>query len=307
MTRAPIVLALLVFGGARLLAITSPALISELRQMQDSLAARRDAQVLTSLPTAWNIETPSKRYSVSTEPLHAILASKADQDSRLEQATTWIAHLAAELERSESGPPAGAAAGRKRLDEILARREFAAVRPPSAWELFRQRVSAWILELFRRIFQLAAQHPTAGAVVFWVVVAGAVGLLAIFVIGLWSGEPRLSSVNPAYQGPRVRNWQDWFIAARRACDSGDLRQAVHCAYWSGVAWLQESGALPSDRARTPREFLRIAKSRTDSAIARPLESLTQRLERTWYAGQPAALSDYRAAVESLEALGCKVD
>jgi hypothetical protein len=88
--------------------------------------------------------------------------------------------------------------------------------------------------------------------------------------------------------------------ARQAADSGDHRQAIRCAYWAAIAWLQDNRALPANLTHTPRECVRIVKRE-------PLNSLTTGLERFWYAGQPPGPEDVQESFRQLEALGCKAD
>jgi hypothetical protein len=100
------------------------------------------------------------------------------------------------------------------------------------------------------------------------------------------------------------------FAARDAAGRGDYRMAVHCAYWAGIARLQDLGALAPDRAKTPREYLRaLEKSKwivPESVATRQqaLALLTSRLEKIWYGYQIATEADFRDSLAQLETLGC---
>ena len=92
-------------------------------------------------------------------------------------------------------------------------------------------------------------------------------------------------------------------ASRAAAERGDWREAVHLAYWAGISFLEAQGLWRPDRARTPREYLRLLPP---ANTARPaLQALTRSFEQIWNAQRPASDSDYGAALSHLEALGCR--
>ncbi len=66
--------------------------------------------------------------------------------------------------------------------------------------------------------------------------------------------------------------------------------------------LEEVHRLPQDRARTPREALRLI--RRESADYAPLAQLTRRFELVWYGYRAATETDWSDAMEQLEKLGC---
>ena len=107
-----------------------------------------------------------------------------------------------------------------------------------------------------------------------------------------------------------RSWQEWVFAAREAAGRADYRMAIHCAYWGGIARLQDLGALAPDRAKTPREYLRAlhkAKLILPEALATrhlALSLLTSRLEKIWYGYQIATEADFHDSLTQLEILGC---
>ncbi len=254
--------------------------------------------MLAELPTAWDVETAEARYSISTKPLRERLA---EGDA---EAGDWLNQLAENLRQSaETGPPAASGS----LDKILARPEFAAERPPSAWTLFLRRIGAWIREMLSRLLGYAEQHPTGSKVLFWTVLAGAVGAIAAFVIQLWLRDEPLTAF-PKLSAPpmEARTWEQWIAAARQAEDQNDFHAAIRYAYWAGIARLQEVRVLPPDLRQTPRECLRIVPA-DGSIYWGPLKSLTSSLERFWYAHRPAGPDDFRESLHQLEALGCKLD
>lgn len=223
--------------------------------------------------------------------------------SSIQAQRTWLDQLATQLESfpASANTPASA---RTQLDRILSRREFAPVRPPTFWERLSQRILDWIAGIIRGIVAYAKQHPTGGTILFWLAAAGAVGLLGFWLLRLWTGKRRtpLSQPEPATLG---WTWQQWLLSAREARDRGDMRTAIHCAYWAAVVRLQEMQLLPRDLTRTPREYLGLL---SDAEISRvPLTALTSALERFWYAARPASPADLRESLDHLEALGCRLD
>jgi hypothetical protein len=271
------------------MAFPNPAsLAAELHRLEN------DRQISSSLPASWIVEASGRSYSISTAPLR-----KMSEQAR----RTWLHQLADQLE-SASNQPRPPASARAQLDRILARREFAPVRPPTLWERLTQRVIDWIAGIFRGILAFAKQHPTSGTILFWLAAAIAVGFLGFWLLRLWSGKRRtpLSQPEPATLG---WTWQQWVVSAREARDRGDIRTAIHCAYWAGVVRLQELQLLPRDFTRTPREYLGLVPANDTSRV--PLAALTSALERFWYAARPASPADLRESLGHLEALGCRLD
>jgi hypothetical protein len=66
--------------------------------------------------------------------------------------------------------------------------------------------------------------------------------------------------------------------------------------------MEKTKSLPEDRARTPRESLRLV-GRDNGAYA-PLAQLTRRFELVWYGYRDATAADWDDAVQQLEMLGC---
>jgi hypothetical protein len=267
------------------------------------LAVLRD-----SLPKEWTVTTPERTYSISSQPLDHLLSMNSAQS-----ALSWVNHLSAHLETFNA--PAGAARpdARSELNRILARPEFAAVGPPSAWERLRQRISAWIERQVLKILEAIGQHPVTGKIVFWVLIFVGVALVALWVFRFLEGRDRLHALPPSEIIAASRTWQEWIHHAREAANRGDFREAVHSAYWAGIVRLEVAGIVPKDRSKTPREYLRIVTQphtyelSSRPAYREPLSSLTSRLERVWYANRTATSEDFRESLRQLEALGCQLE
>jgi hypothetical protein len=299
-------------AAAQLRTALDPAsLAAELRTLEASLSDQTASHAAISLPPAWEVETPERRYSISTTPLRTILASGGKVP--IGQAKQWLDQLAGQLESFAAEPARSTANARGKLNRILARPEFAGAGPPSALERLRDRVRAWIVALLDRIFGFVASHPASSQILFWIVLAGTVGFLALWLVRLWSRDAQLLKLpapNPAAH--ELRTWEEWLRAARKAAEQGDSRQAIHCAYWAGIVRLQGTGALPADRTRTPREYLGLLTPGPENNISaenarQPLAALTQGLERFWYARRAAGNEDFRESLRHLAALGCNVE
>jgi hypothetical protein len=95
--------------------------------------------------------------------------------------------------------------------------------------------------------------------------------------------------------------EQWLNEAREAASRGEYRVAVRLAYWGAISGLERSGVWKPDRARTPREYLKLARG---SRYEPTLHPLTRDFERVWYAKQPATEADFLACIARVEELGC---
>lgn len=268
----------------------------------NEMAALRD-----SLPRTWTVSTPERTYSISSEPLRNQLTSLSAP-----KALVWVNHLAAEVQAS-SFPQTASPQARAELDRILARPEFAAVRPPSAWDQFRQRIAVWVAQMLLWLFSGLDRHPIGGKILFWLILLGVVGCIAVGLFRFLTNRDRIAVLAPSVSPLASRAWQEWLRASREAAGRGDFREAVHSAYWAGIARLEDAGILPKDRTKTPREYLRLVADPHPGELApplarrEPLAALTSRLERVWYANRGAGPEDFQDSLRQLETLGCPLE
>lgn len=267
------------------------ALASKIRELSYSLQSGNSPK----LPDAWQVQSADGVFSISTVPVKALMKNDPPK------APVWLDHLARQLKQYDS--PGSRADARAVLKRILARPEFAGNGPPSAWERFRQRVFAWVGRWLARFFEAFGGHATGAWLVFWLVLIGVAGLLAFWLVQRARSTAGLQLSGAPHDVP-VRSWDEWIAAAQAAANAGDMRAAVQCSYWAGVTRLQANGALPPDRTRTPREYLRALAA---SEAVGPFRALAQSLERCWYAYLPATPEDFSRCLQSLEALGCQVN
>lgn len=295
---------------------------AELRELRSSmdeknLTPRQEAAIGASLPVTWNIHSPDGEYEVESAPLRRLLGcvkcNGAQQIERLEQARSWVGALAAQAkEYASPAGPGNSVLARPKLDAILARREFASVRPRSQSELLRQRINRWLLHLIERLFESIGKHPMGAKALFWLIVIVLVGWLALGLVRFWMRRARIEELKSVGAVAGHRSWQEWIRAGREAAARGDFREAVHGVYWAGVTHLEDVGALQMDRTRTPREHLRLLEDAEQSpGFSMPrrrayLAALTSRFERVWYGHDPAGNDDFQACLQQAEELGCRL-
>jgi Domain of unknown function (DUF4129) len=286
---------------------------AELRRLSDTLAKNPSGQRLAtlrdSLPQYWIVKASGNSYSISSEFLKRQLSSGANG-----LAKAWVDHLVLELQSYSVAHPTSEGNPRGELDKILAGSEFAAVHQPSAWELFRQRLAAWVNRLLLRIFGGLARYPIGGQILFWLVLLAGVGFIALWLFRFMAGRDRMDSLPLGEIAGASRTWQEWIQMAREAAKRDDFRNAVHSAYWAGIARLEDVGVVPRDRTKTPREYLRLVTQPSELETTpipiyvyrEPLAELTRRFERIWYANRGAGPEDFQQTLQQLEAMGCQL-
>jgi hypothetical protein len=136
-------------------------------------------------------------------------------------------------------------------------------------------------------------------------VRGALAVLvtAFLIFRVIRQSARLESVVPEVVPVSAKSWRAWMEEAQGAATKGMWREAVHLAYWAGISFLEQNGMWKPDKARTPREYLRLLPAGSESRP--PLSDLTRKLELTWYGNQPAGPETFSETVTLLETLGCR--
>ncbi len=210
------------------------------------------------------------------------------------------------LASQDSLRAADLASARRHLQDILSAPEFSeTVHGPSAWEQLKRRIGLWLMRRLGGLFKAIQQHPATTELVFWVCGIGALGLIAFLIFQLFRREEQSAWRLTGAPAAPTRTASEWIEAARLASQRGDVNAGIQCLYWAAIAWLRNTGALPSTTTGlTPRELL--AAAGTNGARTE-LRSLTSSLERFWYARAPATTADFAACLRHLEAMGCKLD
>jgi hypothetical protein len=201
----------------------------------------------------------------------------------------------------ESGP--GYDAERKSLNAILARKEYQGVSESSARERFLEWLGNWLDDALRKLIGYGSRSP-------WIIFVLRGLLLGAVLFGLvWAlirierrSRIKLSPEPLTVPGaPSAREWQLWLADAHSMAEQSLWREAIHFLYWAAIARLESRRLWPADRARTPREYLRLLPA-TDPRLA-DLTTLTRSFERTWYGGRDAGPSDFKAAEKLAAELG----
>jgi hypothetical protein len=270
------------------------SLALEIQRLKSRILQASSPAEMPQLPDSWRVQSDGREYSISTEPLRQAMSSP-------QAAAQWLDDLSTQLQAPQSASPSAQAA-RDRLNRILSRREFRSrSENDNAWNNAIDAISRWIRNLIGRSL---AGGANSGA---WRFLAWSVLLAAAFLI-VWLVfrflEARRSRAESQPGSPRESQPAelDWLAIAAAAAQSGDFRTAIQAEYWACVARLRQTGLLPADLTRTPRELLSSIPPAPEYA---PFSHLTRDFERFWYAGAPVAQDDFRRASSYAEALGCR--
>jgi len=269
--------------------------------IRDPRGAVSPADVAAKLPTAWRVNTGRELLLIPSEPVRRQLSAlgKAPDAGRRSRVESYLQRRLADLDAFEA-PPRDSTDARRRLTAILARREFHAVRGPSWLDRLKQRIAEWVLAVAGTILGSSSFPTVASAVVFGLI------LLAMLVTAAWVYRALAGGPQPIVAGPvpvSAKEWTVWLREAREAAAAGHWQDAVRLAYWAGISSLESQGIWPPDRARTPREYLRLLPGASTHRPA--LSSLTGTFERVWYGNRGANAETFRETVAALQELGCQ--
>ncbi len=265
------------------------------------------ANFRTGLPAKSLVSEGAQKMEVShswlNSALMAFIAAKPERKPELLR--QMQARLAAQQREADAfrQPAPYPASSRQQLNDILARHEFSRVHGPSAWDLWKQRVMNRILRWLDRLFRAVPRTSHGDKIFVWIVIAAALGALAVWLKRAASRRIQEPPREPIPFAPSARHWRQWLAEARAAAQQGRWRDAIHLAYWAAISQLEQAGAWVPDRARTPREYLRLLPTGTDRRTV--LETLTRRFEITWYGQRAAVAEDFADTLLQLEKLGCR--
>lgn len=283
--------------------------------------------ILDSLPSKWIVTAGGTQFEVSSgwiagslKNLESVTIQKDKKKDR-EELTEQLKKLRSEAEGlAGDSPSTDESSARANLNHILSGREFQGMKSGETWigRMWDQvkRWVSWILE--NTIGRLLESEP-ARKLVLWLLIGGVFLVIAVWVVRILSRMSRTEALRVEGAFPLGRNWREWAQEALAADRAGDYRTALHSAYWAGVYRLADSGAWKLNRARTPREYLRLLRNppgaQTNLSSAGPasdagrvsaLAALTRSMESAWYGYNPATQQDFESAVDQLETLGCKL-
>jgi Domain of unknown function (DUF4129) len=301
----------------------SQSFIQELERLKVGLeTARQSTETLRgyreSLPASWKVTAGNRQYEVPTDLLVSQLAKAERQPEirtvKIKEALDYLDALASETASVSAQAPAPLSPddARAKLNAILSRPEYAYAMRESWWDKIRARMNEMLADALGRILSSVGSQKSLGYILLWIGVCAAAVFIAYWIFRRWIRTAKGEEMALQAAAIPLRSWQEWVYAAREAAARADYRVAIHCAYWAGIARLQELGALSPDRSKTPREYMAaLAKSKmivpeTLATRQQALHRLTSRLEKMWYGYQIATEDDFRDSLAQLETLGCRL-
>ena len=284
--------------------------VTELRTASAALDSEDPAIIHNfrmALPAEWIVSSDGQAMSVKTDWLAAaLLAEEIAPKGASDPSKKGRQRLVALREAAESLlSPANRAEleqSRAQVDKILRDREFQGSHEPSWLDTFWARVRTWIGRQLERFFGHLGVSANVGNAIAWTLVTLVALLLAFWAVRSVMNAAARSEMDLRGTLPAGQDWRYWAREAREAAERGDYRAAIHAAYWTAVAQLEENQLLQEDRSRTPRESLRLLQPVT--AVYDPLARLTRRFEITWYGYRLATAADWDDVRKQLETLEC---
>jgi hypothetical protein len=235
--------------------------------------------------------------------ISAVVTAKEDDDRKedVDELKKDVERHSKALEGYERAvdPTAG-----PKLKQIFTRKEFKRVGSQDTDAILREQ----IMKLMIALFSLIAKNPDQAAWFAKVFTWSMIALISAFV--LWKLYRWLTSASPSYAAreiipfsPSHKSWQEWMREARAALANGELREAVHSSYWAAISHLESAGAWKPDKARTPREYLRLISAQNP---ARPLlAEISRTFEVVWYGERVPAKEDCEAFLARVEQIACR--
>ena len=259
-------------------------------------------QPLHDLPQSWRVRPDQREFEISTEGLRRDVRRYENEKNTANASAIRgrLQTLRGDLDGYER-PTTDASAKRAELNSILARTEFRDVQGPNWLDRLKQRLLGFLFHLLERLFR-SSVIPTISKYLVYVLMGLAVAALGYFAYrSIWGGDS-LESVVPTELPVSAKEWAIWLKEARAAAAKSEWRDAIHLAYWAGISFLERQGMWKPDRARTPREYLRLLAS--SSEHRETLTALTGIFELAWYAKRNASEGTFSETLQELEKLGC---
>jgi hypothetical protein len=259
------------------------------------------AETRKSLPDAWKVRAGEQVYSVSTKEIREGL-QEAGRDPK-KVAALQVRLKAMQRQAAELSSPSSSLSleqANENLQKILKRGEFQEA-GPSAWDFMRARISRWLAKHLFKLFGALQISKKTGNAIGWGVLFLAVMAL-FYAVYRWLANTSGRVELRAEVEPSTSDARHWVQEALAAADRGDFREAIHCAYWASVAHLEDIRILPRDRARTPRESLRLLEQHPKEQGI--LRAITRSFELIWYGYRPVSAAEWAGTKSELEKIGC---
>jgi hypothetical protein len=258
--------------------------------------------VLRDLPQSWRVRTEEQDFTISTEGLRQDVRKfeqKGDYSAAI-AIQSRIQVLRYDLDSFEK-PPQDVSSSREHLAALLARPEFHDVHGPTFLDRLVQKLLAIVLSWLGLLFRSSA-IPTISKFLVYTLIGLAVLALGWLAYRQIKSASERENVVPTDLPVSAKSWARWLADARAAAAQDNWREAIHLAYWAGISFLEHQGTWRPDRARTPREYLRLLSNSSEQRET--LAALTQIFELTWYAKRDADKGAFAQALQALKRLGC---
>ncbi|HVC00230.1 MAG TPA: DUF4129 domain-containing protein [Candidatus Dormibacteraeota bacterium] len=259
-----------------------------------------------SLPAEWDVREENRTFRVSTGWLDSSLAqiethpaAEAAKWREIRDRLDFLREQAASL-ASPATVPSSAMAARK-LDAIFRQREFRGLAGPGPLALWWRRLVGWIDEAIAWLLAKLHLGALSGNLFAYGLIITAVIFLLLWGWRTLAGRMR-ETQTATDSGPRQADARKWTAEALAAAERGELREAIHCAYWASVARLEQQGAFSSNRSSTPREMLRSIAP--ESREQEPFRELTHSFELVWYGYRSPSPADWENTRMQMERIGC---
>jgi len=266
-------------------------------------SAKPIPEPLHAVPYHWQVRADQTEFDISTEGLQSDVRRYESEKNVANAAAirTRLRSLRAQIDGYEK-PPADISGSRAELNSILARREFRDVAGPSALDRFKQRLMEFLIRILQHFFR-STTIPTIGRAFVYGLMGVAILLLLYAAYRTFWRDQELVEVVPTDLPVSAKAWTLWLAEARAAAGKGEWRDAIHLAYWAGISFLEQQGFWKPDRARTPREYLRLFSGSDEKR--QTLTVLTRIFELAWYARRDASEGAFSETLAQLEKLGCQ--
>jgi hypothetical protein len=270
-------------------------------QQLDS-SGRSVPQNLLDLPQSWRIHTEEQDFTISAEGLRTDV-HKFTQEGDFSSASairSRIQSLRDDVDGFEKSPH-DVSNSREHLTAILARREFRDVSGPTFFDRLVQRLLAFVIRMLGLLFRSSAIPTVSKFFVYGLDFPRGIGSRPRGLPADLVGSEQESFV-PAGVPVSAKSWALWLAEAQAAAKQHNWREAIHLAYWAGISFLERQGTWRPDRARTPREYLKLMSNASEHRET--LAALTRVFELAWYAKREADAEAFAQTLKALERLGC---
>jgi hypothetical protein len=185
---------------------------------------------------------------------------------------------------------------RRRLEDVLSRREF---NPKDDWWL-------WLLRQFAALVKWLESLHAVSPLLYWGVFVGCVVILTLIVAHLaWTVRRLLwvsagKASDEAAAAKRTRLSQDCWEEARRRAAAGDFTEAIRYLFLALVYRFDELGRVSFQRAYTNREYLALFADRPP--VYTNLKVFVDTLDDNWYGQRPTERRRYEDCLNLYERL-----